>query len=263
MAAKKTKKPAKAKSNKPKAKALPLIASASEDEKHLQEVGSRVVTTRLLEAATKRLDQAAEDEAILGPFSFDARWRKALQPELDSLRASVATKGVDEGAAHPSAEKVSASMTQADTLFKRYGVILSVAPHALIQDAPHVRNPHSPKEVGLALETVAKYVERKGKALASFGGTRDFVTQLRYTAKTVQAARTEHAKARAKLSPEVRDVWQTAGIIYLELARLSKAAHGLLPAERAAKYALDELHPNLRGAAVPPPPPAEAIKSQA
>ena len=53
--------------------------------------------------------------------------------------------------------------------------------------------------------------------------------------------------------------------IYLELARLSKAAHGLLSADRASKYALEELHPahiaNRR--AVPPPPPAEALTSKA
>jgi hypothetical protein len=220
------------------------LVAFDEPEDHLAEIGSRVVAGRLADAAHKVLALAAEDEDALAPFGFGAPWRKALEPKIAAVDEAKGGRTAAQSEARPSGRAVADELAKAFKWISRYGVVTKNAPTAVRDAAPHATaHDHSPKIVATEIESLAKFVSGHAKETEHFGGGAAFAKQGQAIAEELSGKRAAHHSDLARVSPAVRALHVAEGGLYLELVRLSRAAHDTLASERGKLYSLETIHP--------------------
>ena len=222
-----------------------ILVSLQEDRDHLEEVGSRVVVSRLFQVATDRIALAAADEGVLGTFGFGAAWRTELEHEVATLKAK--SHGQTEGTPQPveTGRSLAKLVASANKWLKTYGTVAKNSGPVVRDDAPKVtHHDHSPKLLAAELEKLASFIESHAEATQGHGGGQKFADQGKAIGELLSKARAEHTVERAAVPVAAQSIHFYAGVVENELVRLSRAAHSELPGTRAAKYSLDELHPH-------------------
>jgi hypothetical protein len=221
-----------------------LLVSLQEPEDHLAEVGSRVVAGRLVDLAHTVLGLCAEDDKVLAPLGFGAPWRKAVEARADDLSDAKGGRVLAQSEARPSGVAVASAIASVNQWLVRYGTVTKNAPASIRQAAPHVSaHEHSVKEVATELASLATFISNHAKETQAFGGGEGFAKQGHAIASELTTKRQTHVSATGKISPAVHALHVVEGAVYLELVRLSRAAHDALPHARAKLYALESVHP--------------------
>jgi hypothetical protein len=222
-----------------------LLVAFHESEDHLAETGSRVVAGRLADAARRVLALAAEDESALATFGFGAPWRKALEPKIEMVDEAKGGRALAQSGARPSGSAAAAALASALKWESRYGVVVKNAPEPIRSAAPRAHaHDDSPKAVATDMTTLAKFISEHAKETEHFGGGAAFAKDGQAIAADLAGKRTAHASDLAKVSPAVHALHVAEGGLYLELVRVSRAAHAVLPHTRASLYSLESVHPS-------------------
>jgi hypothetical protein len=225
-----------------------VLVSLQESAKYLEQAGARVVADRLPQVAAERIALAAEDEAELSPLGFDASWRHEMLHELDAVRSKKVAYPDGHAAPAPGSDDLETTVEQANRWIARYHAVVKNSGPAVRKAAPKLaHNDHSIKVLASELERLASFVSKVAKATERHGGGNALAAEGDDLAQALTKARADHATARGAISEGAREVHAAVGAVYLELVRLSRAAHVALSKERAKVYALDELHARSRG----------------
>jgi hypothetical protein len=253
---------------KPKPKTTPrtkspprdsILVSLTEDPDYLEEVGSRVVAARLVTAARDRLTYAEEDEKVLAKFGFDAEWRSELTTEVDKLESLAADRvGAGTGAAE-TATDLAATLEKAEEWLKTYGAVVKNSGPTVRAKAPRVPQhlEQSPVLVAPEITVLATFIRKNAVQTARHGGGITFADEGKRIVASLTTRRASHKKARKGVPTAARTLHSTAGVVYLELVRLTRIAHAKLSGGRAKDYVVRSRRGHRRGQEEGPssPPP--------
>jgi hypothetical protein len=218
-----------------------LFSQREHTEDELALVGASHNAARLADGGRARLVFAGQDADALAEWGFDAAWRKQLAAEITALTEQKGNRELVGSAARPSAASATDATDAIHQWVKRYETAVALAPHAIHDVAPHpVRGWERHSKLVAAVEPLVKFTERT-PALKVPTGAKAFAAQGRAALSAYQDHRESHFGASKTISDEVQALHVREGVVALELQRLAKAAHDVLPAKRAAQYGLSEL----------------------
>jgi hypothetical protein len=209
-------------------------------QEHLAEVGAMYGADHVIDGAHTQLTYAAQDEAALAPWGFDAAWRADLAAAVDALIQQRSNRALVDSAARPSGNQAHDSYAALEGWFEHAHTAVELGDPAKHQAAPH-RPPHWQRVANIAgaAQTLLDYL--KGAAEVGFpGGKAALVQQGQAALEAFRAARTSHQGALAKVSPEVTALHAREGLAIEELKRLAKAARKAVR-DRADAYAVSSL----------------------
>lgn len=240
-----------------------LFSQREHTEDELALAGASHNAARLADGARARLVFASQDDAALAAWGFDAAWRKQLAAEVTALTAQKGNRELVRSEARPTAAHATDTADAIHQWVKRYETAVALAPRVVGEKAPHpARGWERHAKLVAAVEPLVEFAERT-PSLTVPGGAKAFAAQGRAALATYQDHRESHLGARKTISDEVHALHVREGVVALELQRLAKAAHDVLPAKRAALYGLNDLRHRPAGragksgkAAGTPPTPA-------
>jgi hypothetical protein len=250
-----------------------VLVSLQEKPSHLQEVGSRHPAAATLDFAGELLKLAAADEVALAELGFGAPWRSALESAVGDARTKSAARTEASDANVPARDEVTGVAVEARAWLKRYGTVVHLSGPLVRKSAPKVDHVgHALRQLATALDRNATFIESHAAETEGHGGGNAFAAKGHDLAERLRDAREDHAAVRAELPESELEVYAAVGLVYLELVRLSHAAHEVVPSARAKKYSVDQLvhhhrpssatrdagsasPPGARGEASPPPAP--------
>lgn len=225
------------------AAAVNLLVALQEPEDHLAEVGSGIAADRLPDVARRRLQYALEDELKLANWGFNAPWRAALEPYVQQVDDAKDDRVNADSVARPSGRAAREALHAGDDWFARYNVLRHIVPPKLRDALPPVKKTdHERKAMATELGALASVIEKHAAETAPFGGGAAFAAEGAALSRDLAQKRATHASDLGKVPASVRAMHVVEGVVYTELARLSRAAQHAVAPERRHLYVLDELH---------------------
>jgi hypothetical protein len=208
------------------------LPSASLPALHLVEVGARYSASKLVSHAHAVL--AKLSSYGFASFGFSDAWAAAVLALVTEVEAGAERKGELSGGVVPTADALHEAIRAAKE-WRRDAV-------TVVEVTPSLRGRAAAAGTGSSVAKLCASIRKLLPLVAHpdakpNGGGAEMKRAGQAAIDAVASAQAAHKKALGVLSPEVRALNQTKGLLYEELRRLARAARRVAPAD-AASFAL-------------------------